>query len=56
MTAKNKNGDQVDVEVDIVGKYTEKSVNAYLRGMLGEAIIPEKITGKIVEQKMQQSS
>ena len=55
VTAKKRVGDEVNVEMDMVGKYVEKSVNAYFeRHAGGQPAILEKMVGKIVEQKLQQ--
>ena len=46
-------GDGVNVEVDMVGKYVEKSVRGYFEG-LGEGVtggILEKIVGKIIDER-----
>lgn len=53
--AGKKEGDEVNVEVDQVGKYVEKSVVGYLEG--GESGVPailEKIVGRMVEEKMRE--
>lgn len=46
-------GEEVNVEVDMIGKYVEKCVNAYLEGN-GEAKAPilEKIVGRAVDEKL----
>lgn len=55
VTATKKAGDEVNVEVDQVGKYVEKSVVGYLEGQqTGAPAILEKIVGRIVEQKLQE--
>jgi riboflavin synthase len=47
-----KPGEEVNVEVDMVGKYVEKSVRAYFEGKDGgETSIMEKMVGRIMEQK-----
>lgn len=47
-----KPGEEVNVEVDMVGKYVEKSVRAYFEGKDGgETSILEKMVGMIMEQK-----
>ena len=47
-----KPGEEVNVEVDMVGKYVEKSVRAYFEGKDGgETSILEKMVGRIMEQK-----
>ena len=46
-------GGLVNVEVDMVGKYVEKSVTGYLEGQgVGEMGILEKMVGRIVDAKM----
>ena len=35
VTASKKVGDEVNVEIDVVGKYVEKSVGAYFQGLFG---------------------
>ena len=56
VTAGKKQGDEVNVEVDMVGKYVEKSVQGYLEGLgngsgegKGRSIL-EGAVGKIVER------
>jgi len=47
-----KAGEEVNVEVDMVGKYVEKSVRAYFEGKDGgETNILEKMVGRIMEEK-----
>lgn len=54
VTAAKRAGDEVNVEVDMVGKYVEKSVQAYLGGLeQGQTTgMIEKIFARLVEQKM----
>jgi riboflavin synthase len=54
VTAGKKAGDEVNVEVDMVGKYVEKSVAGYFEGLEGggEMGILEKMVGRIVEEKL----
>lgn len=49
-----KEGDTVNVEVDCVGKYVEKSVVGYFEGSSrgGEPAILEKIVSRIVDEKL----
>ncbi|KAK4991123.1 Riboflavin synthase alpha chain [Elasticomyces elasticus] len=48
-----KQGDDVNVEVDMVGKYVEKSVQGYFEEKTsGEVGVLEKMVGKIVEEKL----
>lgn len=55
-----REGEDLNVEVDMVGKYVEKSVRGYLEGMEGEGSgggggILEKMVGRIVDEKMQKT-
>ena len=53
VTASKKKGDYVNVEIDITGKYVEKSVTAYLGGISGgDFAVLEKMVGRIVEEKL----
>lgn len=53
VTAAKKSGDEVNVEVDQVGKYVEKSVAGYFEGTAnGEFAILEKMVSKLVEEKL----
>lgn len=55
VTAEKKGGDDVNVEVDQVGKYVEKSVVGYLEGSeTGEPAILEKIVARIVDEKLKE--
>lgn len=51
-----KEGEEVNVEVDMVGKYVEKSVQGYFEGLGsdggGAGGILEKMVGRIIEEKM----
>lgn len=54
--AAKKAGEEVNVEVDMVGKYVERSVRGYFEGLessagAGNGVL-EKIVGKIVEEKL----
>lgn len=54
VTAKKKPGDEVNVEIDMVGKYVEKSVQAYFDTQAGgDTGILQKIVGRLVEEKLQ---
>ena len=56
VTAAKKAGDEVNVEMDIVGKYVEKSVHGYFDGtQQGNAAVLEKMVEKIVDQKLRKS-
>lgn len=51
--AGKKAGDGVNVEVDMVGKYVEKSVRGYFEGREGgEAGVLEKMVERIVDRRM----
>lgn len=53
VTAVKRTGEMVNVEVDMVGKYVEKSVQGYFEGKAGgDMAILEKMVGRIVEEKM----
>ncbi|KAJ9610595.1 Riboflavin synthase alpha chain [Cladophialophora chaetospira] len=52
--ASKKAGDEVNVEIDIVGKLVEKSVVGYFEGTTkeGAPAILEKIVGRLVDEKL----
>ncbi|KAK3167291.1 hypothetical protein OEA41_010418 [Lepraria neglecta] len=58
VTAGKGEGEEVNVEVDMVGKYVEKSVRGYFEGLEKEGIsgagggVLEKMVERIVEEKM----
>ncbi|KAJ5720306.1 uncharacterized protein N7483_008240 [Penicillium malachiteum] len=53
VTAAKKPGEEVNVEIDIVGKYVEKSVEGYFAGTAGgNFAILEKMVARIVEEKL----
>lgn len=55
VTAAKKGGEDVNVEVDMVGKYVEKSVRGYFEGLKEEGSgggVLEKMVGKIVDERM----
>ncbi|KAJ6119803.1 hypothetical protein N7523_004083 [Penicillium sp. IBT 18751x] len=53
VTAGKKAGELVNVEIDIVGKYVEKSVQGYFAGTSGgNFAILEKMVGRLVEEKL----
>lgn len=57
VTAKKKVGEEVNVEIDMAGKYVEKSVQAYFQAKVGgEAGALEKLVGRLVEEKLKQVS
>ncbi|KXS93967.1 hypothetical protein AC578_5 [Pseudocercospora eumusae] len=54
--AKKEKGEEVNVEVDMVGKYVEKSVAAYFEGSTGSGgAMLEKMVSNIVDQKLKGS-
>lgn len=54
---KKKEGDAVNVEVDMVGKYVEKSVAGYFESKTGgDMAILERMVAKIVEEKLKNKS
>ncbi|KAF1842541.1 Lumazine-binding protein [Cucurbitaria berberidis CBS 394.84] len=53
ITASKKPGEDVNVEVDQVGKYVEKSVAGYFEGSAnGEFAILEKMVAKLVDERL----
>jgi riboflavin synthase len=53
VTAGKREGEDVNVEIDMVGKYVEKSVRGYFEDtQRGEAASLEKLVEKIVGEKM----
>lgn len=53
VTASKKAGEEVNVEVDQVGKYVEKSVAGYFEGTAhGEFAILEKMVSKLVDERL----
>jgi riboflavin synthase len=53
VTASKKPGEDVNVEVDQVGKYVEKSVAGYFEGSSnGEFAILEKMVSKLVDERL----
>ena len=53
VTASKQPGDDVNVEVDQVGKYVEKSVAGYFEGTAhGEFAILEKMVSKLVDERL----
>jgi riboflavin synthase len=54
--AGKKTGEDVNVEVDMVGKYVEKSVKGYFEGEgVSDMGVLEKMVGRIVEEKMRRT-
>jgi len=52
VTAAKKVGEEINVEVDMVGKYVEKNVAAYFEDGAGESGILEKMISRIVDEKL----
>lgn len=53
VTAAKTAGDYVNVEIDIVGKYVERSVQGYFAGASdGDFSVLEKMVARIVEEKL----
>ncbi|CZR61891.1 probable riboflavin synthase alpha chain [Phialocephala subalpina] len=53
VTASKKVGEEVNVEVDQIGKYVEKAVEGYfLKGSSGESVILEKMVERIVDARL----
>jgi riboflavin synthase len=56
VTAAKREGDLVNVEIDIVGKYVEKSVQGYFAGTTGgDFAALEKMVTRIVDEKLKRS-
>lgn len=56
VTAAKREGDLVNVEIDIVGKYVEKSVQGYFAGTAGgDFAALEKMVTRIVDEKLKRS-
>lgn len=56
VTASKTPGDEVNVEVDQIGKYVEKAVEGYFsKGSSGEPAILQKMVERIVETKLSQA-
>ncbi|TVY46769.1 Riboflavin synthase [Lachnellula occidentalis] len=57
ITASKTSGDEVNVEVDQIGKYVEKAVEGYFsKGSSGEPAILQKMVERIVEAKLAQTN
>ena len=53
VTASKKPGDEVNVEVDQIGKYVEKAVEGYFsQGSTGEPAILQKMVERIVDARL----
>ncbi|KAJ5083706.1 hypothetical protein N7456_013133 [Penicillium angulare] len=53
VTAAKKPGEEVNVEIDIVGKYVEKSVQGYFAGTAGgNFAVLEKMVSRMVDEKL----
>jgi len=56
VTASKKVGEEVNVEVDQIGKYVEKAVEGYfLKGKSGEAVVLEKMVERIVDRRLKET-
>lgn len=56
VTAAKNPGDLVNVEIDIVGKYVEKSVQGYFAGTAGgDFAALEKMVARIVDERLKRS-
>ncbi|KAI0998844.1 hypothetical protein K3495_g9354 [Podosphaera aphanis] len=56
VTAVKKVGDEVNVEVDQIGKYVEKAVEGYfMKGSNGEPAVLQKMVERIVNARLQDS-
>lgn len=54
VTASKKPGDEVNVEVDQIGKYVEKAVEGYFsKGSSGETVILQKMVERILDARLQ---
>ncbi|KAK2750943.1 Riboflavin synthase alpha chain [Myotisia sp. PD_48] len=57
VTSKKKPGDEVNVEIDMVGKYVEKTVLSYFQdNAAGDPNGLEKMVARLVEKKLQDMS
>lgn len=57
VTANKKPGEEVNVEVDQIGKYVEKAVEGYFsKGSSGESVILEKMVERIVDARLAKAS
>lgn len=53
VTASKKAGEEVNTEIDIVGKYVEKSVESYFAGSAGgDFSVLEKMVSRLVDEKL----
>jgi riboflavin synthase len=52
VTAAKKVGDEVNVEVDMVGKYVEKNVAAWFEGEGGQGKALEGLVARLVEERL----
>jgi len=54
VTSTKQPGDEVNVEIDLVGKLVEKSVVSYFEGARteGSPVVLEKIVGRLVDEKL----
>ena len=57
VTASKKPGEEVNVEVDQIGKYVEKAVEGYLsKGSSGEPAILQKMVERLVDARLASAS
>ena len=57
VTASKKPGEEVNVEVDQIGKYVEKAVEGYFsKGSSGEPAILQKMVERLVEARLAAAS
>jgi riboflavin synthase len=52
VTASKKPGELVNIEVDMAGKYVEKSVAAWFDSQSGESAALEKLVAKLVDERL----
>ncbi|KAF3491489.1 riboflavin synthase subunit alpha [Arthroderma uncinatum] len=53
VTSKKQPGDSINVEIDLVGKYVEKTVHGYFEGQTsGDSAALEKMVDRLVEKKL----
>ncbi len=53
VTANKRTGEEVNIEVDMVGKYVEKNVTAYFQEGVGANGVIARLVEKVVEEKLQ---
>lgn len=56
VTAAKQPGEDVNVEIDMVGKYVDKSVQAYFaQNSAGDLTVLERMVAKLVDEKLKQA-